>query len=109
MELEREGAVRLHRQMWSDMQKQLGDTPSRSDREIFKYNWCEEHFPGEKISHNCFLCEYDDQFRSNCDNCPIAWPNEDCCGGGIFFQYKHVNYKTSPISEILALPEREDV
>lgn len=109
MELEREEAVRLHRQMWSDMQAQLGDTPSYYDRAIFKYRWCEEHFPCEHIAHNCFLCEYDDQFGSNCENCPIAWPDEDCCGGGILPRHKNVNYRTSPISEILALPEREDV
>ena len=109
MELEREEAVRLHRQMWSDMQAQLGDTPSFSDRKIFKSKWCEEHFPGENISHDCFLCEYDDKFRGNCDNCPIAWPDEDCCGGGVFSWIRSVNYRTSPISVILALPEREDV
>lgn len=109
MELEREEAVRLHRQMWSEMQKQLGDTPSYYDRAIFKYRWCEEHFPGEKIAHSCFLCEYDDQFSGLCDHCPIAWPDGDCCGRGVLPRYKRVNYRKSPISEILALPERENV
>ena len=106
MKLTREEALRLHRQMWMDMQKELGDKPSHEDRSAFKVKWCDRHFPNEKIDCSCFLCEYvtanygDEQ----CDYCPIKWDDEydnDCC------LFDGVNYKTSPISVILALPERE--
>lgn len=100
MKLTREEALKYHRQMWSDMQKELGDEPNAIERLRFKLEWCMKHFPGEKISSNCFLCEYAD----DCDKCPIKWDvdydNANCEG---FV----VNYLYSPISEILALPERK--
>lgn len=101
MKLTKGQALELHWQMWTDMQNELGDNPSLSQRREFKAKWCDEHFPGEHIASNCFLCEY----CRNCDDCPIKWDDDrhyDYCGG------QHVTYDSSPISEILALPERED-
>ena len=104
MKLTRGQALELHWQMWADMQNELGDKPSYRQRLEFKENWCKEHFPEEEIESNCFLCEYVHQYNEDCECCPIRWDNNDdldwCIGKGI-------NYESSPISEILALPERE--
>lgn len=104
MKLTREEALKYHRQMWSDMQKELGDNPSPYDRGQFKVKWCDKHFPNIGIDCHCFLCEYVNYINEDCDCCPIEWDydyDNDCCEG------EGVNYLHSPISEILALPERE--
>lgn len=108
MKLTREEALKLHHQMWTDMQTDLGDNPSLVDRAEYKEKWCEDHFPNERIESNCFLCEYASQYADDgidyCDFCPIMWDNDynmDWCIG------EGVTYERSPISEILALPERE--
>jgi len=108
MKLTKEQALELHRQMWSDMQNSLGDNPLADEREGYKQEWCEDHFPSEYISSYCFLCEYDDQFEDYfCRHCPIDWSNggedDDSCTNG------HFTYDMSPISDILALPVREGV
>jgi len=96
MKLSKEEALRLHRQMWSDMQKELGDCPRDEERVAFKKHWCESH--GYNVRHNCFLCEYDYQFGGfGCRNCPIKWPNGTCVAGYYYY--------FAPISEILALEE----
>lgn len=104
MQLTREEALKYHRQMWTDMQKALGDNPTLKERCEFKIRWCEAHFPNEEIDSHCFLCEYVNQTENDCDYCPIKWDDDydqdACVFGG-------VNYGTSPISVILALPERE--
>lgn len=106
-ELTREEAIKLHREMWTDMQAELGDNPSYQERVVFKKKWVEEHFPGEHVNSDCFLCEYaqhvtKDSF-TRCRNCPIAW------NSGLFPKCKSdgADYRYSPISVILALPERE--
>lgn len=90
-------AYELHIAMWSDMQKQLGDDPSYKERCRFKRKWCEEKFPGEVVTNDCFLCEYTEQHSVGCGECPIKWHGH-CTGD--------VDYRHSTISEILALPER---
>lgn len=97
MFLTRERALELHRQMWSDMQKTLGDNPMPGKRVCFKESWIKEHFPNAGIFNNCFLCEYVENENLNCRRCPIEWPNGYC---GNY-------YLTESISKILALPERE--
>lgn len=106
MKMSEEMAVRLHRMMWSDMQKELGDKPSEEDRLTFKSEWIEKNFPGQDVLHRCFLCEYAQQMYSDkdsgiCRNCPIVWPG-DFCNGVI------KSYATMPISEILALPAKNE-
>ena len=105
MKLTREEALKLHRQMWTDMQKVFGDTPDLIERFEYKNEWCKKHFPKEQIEAHCFLCEYTKQYGEYCcDHCPIKWDEDDdydCCTG------LGVNYEHSPISVILALPERE--
>ena len=99
MNLTREQALTLHRQMWTDMQKDLGDRPGGNSRDWYKRQWIKKHFPDEDIIGNCFLCEY----CNSCHRCPVVWPAEPegyCCTGDL-------NYTTLPISELLALPERE--
>ena len=100
MILTREEALKYHRQMWTDMQKELGDNPTRYNRVIFKERWCREHFPKSKIACDCFLCEYVfNNSKHTCKECPVVWPDEDCHRNGYYYD--------APISEILALPERE--
>ena len=104
-----ERAIELHRQMWADMQRRLGDNPEHFERVKFKKEWCDEHFPNDKILNDCFLCEYvksaisDENLSSiDCEDCcPIQWANGTCLQG-------KKNYSNMPISELLALPERSD-
>jgi len=110
MFLPKEKALELHREMWSAMQKKLGDCPSPYDREAFKIEWCNKHFPDVFILNNCFLCEY----AIDCDHCPINWSSLsahqlDRC----YARYKGVAdipevaiFLVAPISEILKLPEK---
>lgn len=106
MELTRERALELHRQMWSDMQKELGDCPNSFERERYKCKWCKEHFPNEYIRDNCFLCEYVEKrtlLGVNCDYCPVKWDYVVCFDGGA----QKRSYRNMPIPELLALPERK--
>lgn len=103
--LTREEAIRLHRKMWQDMQAELGDDPSYYERVCFKKKWVEDHFPNERVNSDCFLCEYaqsvvGDSF-TRCRACPIMW-NSDILPNC----RSEVDYRDSPISVILALPER---
>ena len=116
MELTKEKALELHRQMWTDMQKSFGDTPGAEERSKFKYEWCNEHFPKDDVYNDCFLCAYampewnkrkDETIDSCRVFCPIDWEKagmKDCCaeyeGGGEFYEH-------APLSKILDLPERE--
>lgn len=107
MNLSKEEALRLHREMWSAMQKKLGDCPSAIKRELFKEEWCNKHFPNIYILNCCFLCEY---AMDGCKDCPIDWSSLstnqiDRC----YAKYKGdaAIFLTAPISEILALPERK--
>ncbi len=106
MKLTKEQALFYHRQMWTNMQCDLGDTPSGDQRIDYKRKWCLVHFPHEQIENNCFLCEYDKTFGHNsCKSCPIRWAYEDDCTVCYCTNYGY--YYRAPISEILALPERE--
>lgn len=113
MNLSKEEALRLHRQMWSDMREKLGDCPSANERELFKEEWCDKHFPNKYILHCCFLCEY---AMDGCKNCLIDWSSLSTNQlNTCYAEYKGVVdgafdvgiFLTAPISEILALPERE--
>jgi len=108
VKLTREEAIKLHKLMWLDMQDKFGDNPSRWMREAFKEDWCKEHI-GSEIENNCFLCEYTSQKTgrhdgSNCEYCPIDWKSERTL---VFCENGEVTWGNSPISEILALPERK--
>lgn len=105
--LTRKEAIRLHREMWADMQAELGNEPSYRERIVFKKKWVKEHFLNESVNSDCFLCEYaesvvEDSF-TRCRACPIAW-NSDILPN---CRPVTVDYRYSPISVILALPERE--
>lgn len=108
MELTREQALKLHRQMWTDMQQELGDTPNSFERELYKRKWCREHFPDENIRDCCFLCEYaHNKYKSDggfpCKYCLIKWDCNYCFEGDSIKK----SYRNMPISKLLALPERE--
>lgn len=110
--LTREEAIRLHREMWQDMLAELGDDPKWDKRLDFKKKWVEEHFPNEDVISNCFLCEYaesaaKDQYFSRCLKCPIAWNSNKYPTCFAVWDRNMIDYRYSPISVILALPERE--
>ena len=102
--LTKERAIELFRQQWSDMRDRIGENPDVFGRERFKNMWIYEHFPGERVDNECFLCEYDMQQEDGgyCNFCPIEWPGRYCVVPG------STNYYETPISEILALPERKE-
>lgn len=105
--LTRERALELHRQMWTDMQRDLGDCPDGGQRIDYKHDWRAKHVPNEYVLNDCFLCEYTEHIDAyGCDACPIRWPyeGEDDCTICYCTNYRY--YYTAPISEILALPER---
>lgn len=117
----REEALRLHRMMWTDMQRELGDRPSAEDRKTYKKKWVKEHGYASVLS-NCFLCEYAvnkprDSYRADsCTLCPIDWTplcvdGFDFCTSMYRFKLRegYAVYTNAPISEILALPERSCV
>ena len=104
MNLSRKMALILHRMMWSDMQKDLGDNPSRDARNSFKTDWIQRMFPDEYISNHCFLCEY---ARAGCSECPIDWGNDHDDKWLALCTGDNTDYLSSPISEILALPEND--
>lgn len=108
MDLTREQALKLHREMWSDMQKKLGDNPSEASRIYFKEEWCKEHFPDEKILAHCFLCEstIDESGEASCNRCPILWGSEKRMTT-YYCSDRENDYTSVPISQILALPERK--
>ena len=113
MKLTREEALKYHRQMWSDMQRDIGDTNNAIYRCSYKWEWCLKHFPDVNIENNCFLCHYDStEGNGDCRLCPIDWPKDSegfpsCCvkmnDDPLYSDY----YIVAPISEILALPERK--
>ena len=127
LNLTREKALALHRAMWTEMQEKLGDNPSAMDREIFKAEWCKEHFPDHDIQNDCFLCDYANHYHCATKfclaSCPIDWESlkkissqpSDCCAvykgyegyEGDYDDDDNEIYNVAPISEILALPEKE--
>lgn len=109
MILTREEALSYHRQMWTNMQRDLGNNPSALQREKYKRQFCKKYFPKQNIRDNCFLCEYVETIASNsdhfisCEYCPIKWDFNVCFDGGSVKK----SYRNMPISELLALPERD--
>lgn len=117
--LTRDEALRLHRKMWDDMKKKLGDNPTHNDRSKFKAKWVRTNGFKDLVSntYDCFLCKYTSQRRQEedaenretclCHYCPIDWNYKEqeatdfcpCERGEITWLY-------SPISTILGLPER---
>lgn len=122
MELTRQQALALHRQMWGDMLKELGERGKGDEHFIidarakFKRKWVEEHFPGERVNNDCFLCEYAHKTFWNsvnyypdqmCGYCPIDWGETYWSGTEYMCEHGTTQWCFTPISEILALPERE--
>lgn len=109
--LTRERALELHRQMWTDMQTELGDNPLSFARVLFKDDWCKKH--GFKdVDCSCFLCEYVEQNGLWCSGeCLIDWssladePNAFVKCTDLYIDGGEI-YTAALISEILALPER---
>ena len=118
MFLTRKEALKLHRQMWGDMQIALSEKDDCERRCTFKELWIKEHVAG-KVMHDCFLCEYawqkscevdptpDGDFHPTCCQfCPIDWRDRIYYSNGYACERGSVTWGKSPISKILALPER---
>lgn len=119
IKLSKKEAIKLHREMWTAMQEELGNKVDEVDdgRWQFKAMWCAERFPGIGIKHNCLLCQYaiqtalkqldDDDWDVNyCQFCPIDWPHGDTVEE-YFCEHGDITWDSSDISDILALPERK--
>lgn len=125
MDLTKEEALKLHREMWGDMQKELGDNPDPENRFTFKRNWIEDNGYTNKygILDYCFLCEYafnekvkhrdNGGYDIRCFYCPIDWSeltSPSSINHGFCIYCNKSNYELheiAPISKILALPERK--
>lgn len=105
-DITREEAVCLFRRQWSDMQRDLGDNPTCYDRVVYKRKWCYLHGYSD-VCEQCFLCEWTEQNKTNCDDCPIEWNSGRKNQYGNYCLYGTLDYRFAPISEILALPERK--
>lgn len=113
MDLTREEALKLHRQMWTDMQNDLGNDPDGEKRVAYKAGWCRGH-GFENLKNYCFLCEYaHDKSTWFCRHCPVKWPTRyRTCVSNFLEDGTKLGgdyYLVAPISKILALPERKDV
>ena len=106
--LTKEEAICLFRRQWSDMQMALGDNPTYGGREVYKGEWCRLH-GFSHVAENCFLCEWVMQNKTICDFCPIDWNFDKQNKQGNYCLFGTVCHSHSPISEILALPERKQV
>lgn len=109
MDLTREDALVFFRMMWSDMQAEFGDYPNIYQRIDYKEKWINAKFPYRRVKNDCFLCEYvKRKDMDSCKRCPIDWGHD-----GIYdnacekWLNPGVDWRRSPISEILALPERK--
>lgn len=110
-------AIILHKEMWGDMLKDLGDNPTRGERDGYKIIWLMRKGYTE-VCCDCFLCEFALQTRlrdsckhDRCHYCPINWSSlsNSCNPEGCFDIYKYGDdyiYRCAPISEILALPTK---
>ncbi len=113
MELTKEKALELHAKMWSDMRDKLGDNPSMGERSLYKHNWIGKRFPFERILNDCFLCEYS-LYNMGGICCLLKWVEDDAylntCESededDLEDDTKRCDWRYSPISDILALPEK---
>ena len=98
----------LHRWMWSDMQRDIGNSPGSHERTEYKGEWCVEH--DLDICCNCFLCECavqsSKEYLRDCDICLGKWPmfGENCFNRNC---YVTGFYLYADISEILKLPTKK--
>lgn len=60
MELTREEAIRLHRELWG----WLAENPMKQKTDYPK-------FKTERVRNDCYLCEF---AGSQCAKCPVEWP-----------------------------------
>ena len=72
MELTKDEAVRLHRELWDWLSKN-----PEAEKESWP-GWI--NFDSNWVEHNmhCFAC----MCSKNCSDCLMQWPGLDCCCGG---------------------------
>lgn len=88
MELTKQEAIRLHREMWNWIAEQY-ENGSEETVEYLKDAYCEIN--NYDAYCNCFCCEYamykNEESSIRCASCPLIWGNEDIVnilGGGYY-------------------------
>lgn len=108
MKFTKEEALKYHRQMWTDMEKELGNCPSAKKRRKFKKRWCRDN-GFQYIRNNCFLCE---QAYGDCLKCAIDWTintDDEHVEHEYACERNKVKWYEASIFQILALPERKTI
>ena len=119
-ELTKEEAIEEHRKMW----RWIAEETEKRQEIVYKEDYIEDYFPDEKISCDCFCCEYDEQKQGkNCKFCPIDWGSKCdwfmCLrkeikddNKGLFYLWELTTdwKKAAELArQIAELPEREEV
>ena len=73
MKLTKEKAIEEHRKMWNWIADQL-ENGVTEEIWTLKKRYCKEN--ELSLMHDCFCCEYNDNFRK-CDDCPLLWGAEE--------------------------------
>jgi len=112
MELTREEAIRLHRELWG----WLAENPIKNKSAWPEWNKyvCFGKMGNETPNSLCFGCEYvlqQTKFKKrDCQLCPLDWPNENCKGNGLWGQWDNATApeKRSRLAAIIRdLPEKK--
>ena len=79
-------ALEKMRDHWLWIAKTAGASPSRQNPYELKMAYFEARdLPVPYIG--CYACEYDNQFKEDCDHCPVVWRNADGCGRGEYMDF----------------------
>lgn len=72
--MDREEAIKLFREMWSDLYEEIVNRKEIVSIYYFKEIWLDARFFGKDFMSNCPLCEYAFVTKnSGCCKCPIVW------------------------------------
>lgn len=86
MKLTKQQAIEEHRKMWNWIANYYKEIVNGAERcivedplkELNILNLKKKYFKQYSyltIRCDCFCCEYDSYYKSDCQNCPLQWPN----------------------------------
>ena len=89
--------------MWKWITENLPDGFSEATDEIkdfiidhLKKDWLKDNKYSRKISQDCFLCDYDNKHKGDCDSCPavLAHPERSfhCTDDKYNYAYEPINF-----------------
>ncbi len=112
MELTREEAIRLHRELW----KWLAENPmkGKADWPGWEKHKCYGEKNNERPNSYCFACEYVMQHNDRariCKLCPFVWPGKDCMENGLWEEWRKATApeERSRLAALIRdLPERKE-